>query len=91
MNMMNKQNISTISDLRFKTKDVIKKAAKEPVYIFHRSVPQGVLLSQERYEDLLSTVEDYYVSLKAAEFEKEKKNKKDWVDSAIVDKMFNGK
>ncbi|MEK9179708.1 MAG: type II toxin-antitoxin system prevent-host-death family antitoxin [Patescibacteria group bacterium] len=89
--MMNKQNISTISDLRFKTKDVIKKAAKEPVYIFHRSVPQGVLLSQERYEDLLSTVEDYYVSLKAAEFEKEKKNKKDWVDSAIVDKMFNGK
>ena len=89
MNMMNKQNISTISDLRFKTKDVIKKAAKEPVYIFHRSVPQGVLLSQERYEDLLSTVEDYYVSLKAAEFEKEKKNKKDWVDSAIVDKMFN--
>lgn len=91
MNMMNKQNISTVSDLRFKTKDVIKKAAKEPVYIFHRSMPQGVLLSQERYENLMSTVEDYYLSLKASEYEKEKKNKTDWVDSAIVDKMFSEK
>lgn len=91
MNMMNKQNISTISDLRFKTKTVLKKAEKEPVYIFHRSMPQGVILSQDRYDELMSTVEDYYVSLRAAEYEKDTVKSSDWVDLATVEKLFKTK
>ena len=41
--------ISTISDLRFKTKEVFAKAKKQPVLLFHRSTPIGALLSYEEY------------------------------------------
>ena len=85
---MNPNQISTISDLRFKTKDVLKKAAGEPVYIFNRSVPQGVILSYEAYENLLEELEDYHDSLKAQEYEKEDKSKVKWVSFSEVRKMF---
>lgn len=72
-------SLTTISDLRFKTKAVLAKALKEPVVVLHRAIPKGVILSMADYEDLTSTLEDYYLSLRAEEYEKEKKNSVDWM------------
>jgi len=87
--MINQQTISTISDLRFKTKEVMKKVSKEPVFLFHRSSPQGVLMSMEKYNEMQSLLEDYYLALRAAEYEKEKKNKVDWLSHSEVGKLIN--
>ena len=67
--------IRTVSDLRYKTKDVMAKAQHEPVVLFEHNSPKGVLLSMDRYEELLSNLEDYYDSIKAQEYEKEDKKK----------------
>lgn len=82
-------SITTISDLRFKTKAVLAKAIKEPVVIFHRSVPKGVILSVKDYEDMMSTLEDYYLSLRAEEFIKEDKKKVAWITDKDMRKRFN--
>ncbi|HLD26947.1 MAG TPA: type II toxin-antitoxin system prevent-host-death family antitoxin [Patescibacteria group bacterium] len=68
--MITQHNISSISDLRFKTKEVLKKTQKSPVYIFSRNTPQAVLLSYEHYLKLVDDLEDYHDSLKAKEWEK---------------------
>lgn len=81
-------NISTITDLRFKTKDVLEKASESPVFLFHRSTPKGVLMSYEEYEELMSTLEDYYLSLKAEDYEQENKDKINWVSHDKVKKLF---
>lgn len=83
------QNISTISDLRFKTKDVLAKAAKEPVFLFHRATPKGVLLSISEYEELMNTLEDFYLSLRAEDYEKENKQKIKWVNERELQKQLN--
>lgn len=70
--------IHTISDLRYKTKDVMAKAQHEPVVLFQHNSPKGVLLSMDKYEELLSNLEDYYDSIKAQEYEKEDKRKVKW-------------
>jgi len=67
--------IRTVSDLRYKTKDVMASVQREPVVLFEHNSPKGVLLSIERYEELLSNLEDHYDSLKAQEYEKERKKK----------------
>lgn len=84
-------NISTITDLRFKTKEVFKKALAEPVFLFHRSTPKGVLMSYERYEELMSTLEDFYDSNKAEEYEKEDRKKVSWISSAKLQKLLFSK
>lgn len=71
-------SFTTISDLRFKTKAVLAKAAKSPVLVLHQATPKGVILSVSDYEDMMSTLEDYYLSLKAEEYEKEDKTKVHW-------------
>ena len=86
--MINTTNTRTITDLRFKTKEVLAKAEEGPVYLFHRSTPQSVLLSFERYVDLMSQVEDYYLSLKAEELLSEPKNPKDWLSFEEVKKSL---
>ena len=73
--MINQQTISTISELRFKTKQVLKKVKEAPVYLFHRSVPQGVILSLEKYQEMMEALEDYYLSLRAEEYESRDKSK----------------
>ncbi|MEK7592792.1 MAG: type II toxin-antitoxin system prevent-host-death family antitoxin [Patescibacteria group bacterium] len=78
--------IYTISDLRFKTKDVLASAMKEPVTLFHRSTPKGVLMSVEKYQDLMSTLEDYYLSIRAVEFEKEDKSTVAWISGKDMKK-----
>lgn len=77
--MIISDDISTISDLRFKTKAVLHKAARGPVLIFHRSSPKGVILSVEKYNEIMSDLEDYYLSIKAEEYESENKSKTKWI------------
>ncbi|HLC94028.1 MAG TPA: type II toxin-antitoxin system prevent-host-death family antitoxin [Patescibacteria group bacterium] len=87
--MITAKNISSISDLRFKTKEVLKKAQKSPVYVFSRNTPRGVLLSYENYQELLSALEDHYDSLLAQEYEKEDKNKVKWITHEEIKKMLH--
>ena len=86
--MITKNNITTISDLRFKTKEVLKRAEKMPLFVFNRSVPQSVLMSYESYETLMSDLEDYCDAKLAIEYEKEDKSKVKWVSQKNVEKMF---
>lgn len=78
--------IHTISDLRFKTKDVLASAMKQPVTLFHRSTPKGVLMSMEKYHELMDALEDYYLSIRAAEFEKEDKSTVAWISGKDMKK-----
>ncbi|OGG03842.1 hypothetical protein A2W14_04855 [Candidatus Gottesmanbacteria bacterium RBG_16_37_8] len=88
--MINQQTISTISELRFKTKEVLKKVKEAPVYLFHRSVPQGVILSLEKYQEMMEALEDYYLSLRAEEYERQDKNQIKWVSHEEVKKHIRG-
>lgn len=87
--MITPRQISTISELRFKTKDVLRKAKETPVYLFHRSTPRGVLMSMEKYHELMDSLEDYYLSLETEEYEKEDKDRTEWVRHEKVKKMFS--
>ncbi|MBI5613752.1 type II toxin-antitoxin system prevent-host-death family antitoxin [Candidatus Gottesmanbacteria bacterium] len=80
--------IHTISDLRFKTKDVLASAMKEPVALFHRSTPKGVLMSVEKYQELMDSLEDYYLSIRAEEYEKEDKSKVKWISHSEMKKRY---
>lgn len=84
--MINHHNITTITDLRFKTNKVLKKASKNPVFVFNHSKPQGVLLSIKEYERLMDELEDYHLSLKAQEYEKEDKSKVKWFTHEEVER-----
>lgn len=87
--MITGEQISTISELRFKTKEVLRKAKEAPIFLFHRSSPWGVLMSLEKYKELMDSLEDYYLSLEAEEYEKEDKTKVKWVKHEKVRKMFS--
>ncbi len=86
--MITQQSISSISDLRFKTKDVFAKASKEPVFLLHHSTPKGVLISMEQYEEMMNTLEYYYLSVKAESYEKEDKSKIPWKSHREVKKIL---
>jgi len=85
--MITQNQINSISDLRFKTKEVFRKASKEPVFLFHRNTPKGVLLSFENYREILSQLEDYFDSLKAEKYEKEDKKNIRWIPFSEIEKM----
>lgn len=85
--MITKNNITTISDLRFKTKEVLKRAEKMPLFVFNRSVPQSVIMSYENYETLMSDLEDYYDAKLAQEYENEDKSKIKWTSHKNVKKI----
>lgn len=87
--MITAQNINTVSELRFKTNFVLKKAQAAPVFLFRRSAPQAVLLSLENYEQLISLLEDYRLSLKGEEYETENKKKIKWVSHSQVKDLFH--
>ena len=86
--MIISNDISTISDLRFKTKAVLNKAARRPVILFHRSSPKGLILSMEKYNEMISDLEDYYLSLKAEEYESEDKDKIKWLSHKELKKQL---
>ncbi len=83
-----KDNVKTISDMRERTKELLKEVQKVygPLYILYRSKPQAVLLSLEEYQKLADLAEDYLDSLKAQEYEKENKQKIKWIEFAKVKK-----
>ena len=89
--MITAQSISSISDLRFKTKEVIKKASKSPVFLFSHNTPKGVLLSYESYDRIISRLEDYYDSKKAEEFETQDKKNSKWILQKDIDALFSSK
>lgn len=86
--MIDQSQISTISDLRFKTKEVLKKMKDNPVYLFHRSSPKGVMLSMEKYKEITEALEDYFLSLKAGEYENEDKTSVNWTSHGDVRKQI---
>lgn len=86
--MIDQSQISTISDLRFKTKDVLKKVKVNPVYLFHRSSPKGVILSMEKYKEMTDALEDYFLSLKVGEYETEDKKSVNWTEHNEVRKLI---
>jgi len=88
--MITQNQINSISDLRFKTKEVLRKASKEPVFLFYRNIPKGVLLSFENYQEILSQLEDYFDSLKAEKYEKENKKIIHWIPFPKIKKMNHG-
>jgi len=87
--MINQNQIHSITDLRFKTKKVLGKAKKGPIFLFHRHTPKGVLLSFESYQEILSQLEDYFDSIKAERYEKENKGKVKWIPFSEIKKMIN--
>jgi hypothetical protein len=87
--MINQNQIHSITDLRFKTKKVLEKAKKGPIFLFHRHTPKGVLLSFESYQEILSQLEDYFDSIKAERYEKEEKSKVKWIPFSEIKKMIN--
>ena len=89
--MINPRQISTMSDLRFNTKSVLNKSEDEPVFLFHRSTPKGVLLSWKHYQIIIDQLEDYHLSLRTEEFEKEDKKNVKWVGASMVKKILKGK
>lgn len=86
--MLHKSVISTISELRFKTEEVFQKAKHAPVYLLNRSTPKGVLLSLEKYQEFMDIIEDYFLSLKAGEYEKESKENTPYITQEKVKEMF---
>lgn len=52
-----------------------------PSYIFYRSTPKAVILSITEYEQLLDSIDDYYASLRAQEYEKETKEDIQWISA----------
>ena len=82
------QSLVTVSDLRYKTGKVLKKAQKEPVFVYKRKRLQGVILSTALFKKLLDELEDYYLSLKAQEYEKEDKDKTEWISFEKMEKLL---
>jgi len=75
------QNTKTISDLREKPVELLKKVSSsyDPLYIFYRSKPSAVMLSLASYQKILDLAEDRLDSLKAQEYEANDKKKVKWV------------
>ena len=84
------QNTKTVSDLRERPVELLKILGSSygPLYIFYRSKPNAVMISLEAYQKLLDLAEDYLDSLKAEEYEKEGKEKIDWIKHKdLIDKL----
>ena len=77
--MLTSNNISSITDLRFKTKAILKKTLDGPVFLFHQSTPKGVILSYDNFQDMISKLDDYFSSLKAEDYETENKKAVKWI------------
>lgn len=77
------KNISSISDIRENTLAVLNQVQKQsqPMIVMHRNSPRAVLLSVQRYNQLMSLLEDYLDEELALELEKKAKKmtKKDYI------------
>ena len=59
--MLNPKAIKTISDLREDPLAVVKAAKElgEPIYLFNRATPTGVVMDLAQYQQLMELLEDY--------------------------------
>jgi len=59
--MLTDDNIKTITDMRQQTLAIMQYAQKnqEPVFIMQHSKPKGVFLSFEKYQKMVSLIEDH--------------------------------
>ncbi len=88
MNIYTQNNVMTVSDMRLRPDELLKRAQEEPMYIFHRSTPKAIIISVEEYVRLKDELEDYELGLKAAEYEKQDFSKIDWIShEKIRDKL----
>lgn len=62
---LNPATIKTVSDLRVDPVAVFDAATKlgEPIYVFHRSKPKGVIMDLAKYRQLVELIEDYHDAL----------------------------
>lgn len=76
-----KNDIKTITDLRENTLALLKNVQKKQgaTVIFHRNSPKVVMLSIDRYNQLMSLLEDYIDGELARELEKRPKKKEDYI------------
>ena len=84
-------NVKTITDMREKALMLLRQVEKSqgPLYIFHRSQPKAVLLAIDQYKKIRDLLEDYFDSLKVAQYEKSAKKRKDWLSSEELEKELN--
>lgn len=80
------KNISSISDIRENTLGVLEQVEKQsqPMIVMHRNSPRAVLLSVQRYNQLMGLLEDYLDEELAIALERKAKNssKKDYIPMA---------
>lgn len=89
--MLNTQFIKSITELRLDPSKITKLATQSdnPIYIFNRGKPISVLLDVHLYESMVERLEDALDAVDMKVFEKEKKNKKDWIShNALIDKLI---
>ncbi len=82
------QKIAKISDLRYKTADLLKSAKKTPVLIYKSRNLAGVLLSPQKFKEMLDMIEDYLLSLEAKEYEKKDKRKVRWLSHKKLEQLL---
>ena len=82
-------NFGTISELRSHTNEVLEKAARAPLWLLRKSKPEVVLLSVEKFQELMDIAEDYFLSVKAKDYEQEDKTKVKWISHEEVKKQLN--
>lgn len=72
-------DITTVTDLRERTMDILQllKKRREPTIIVHRNAPQSVMMSIERYNQLMEMLEDYSDAAEASEIIADSKSQKE--------------
>ena len=87
--MLNTQTIKSLTDLRSNPLNVIKLAQQEgAVYILNRTRPTSVLLSLEKYDEMVDLIDDYLDGIWMAEQEKKPFDPKDWIPWEEVKKSL---
>lgn len=62
-------NVQTITDLRERTLELLKKVQRTrgPIYIFNRSKPQAVILNVAQFKEMIEELEDLRDTLELEE------------------------
>lgn len=82
--------IRTITDMRERAVELIREAReKGPLYIFRHNKPQAVILDMEEYQKYLDLIDEYYLALKAKEFEEKDRQKEEWVTLSKLQEQLN--
>jgi len=84
MYLLTKKNIATVTDLRTRTIQLLKEVEKSGAkYVFQRSDPKAVLMSMERFEELM-LIKEQVEALSS-------KNYKEKIKRARIEKTYSSK